>query len=163
MSRFRSPATASAIIPLDRVRELSARGADWKRIPAEIDPRQVRIVALDLPTSWMLLYGSKNDFSGRMLAAINGMMLDMLTAIAHKDHEDQRRRQTEAQTKAAGKYPGRPEDTKRNAATADCRAVVKFPTSTKPVSALSRPAALKTDMRAIFNKSSGAPYIDNAE
>ena len=45
------------------------------------------------------------------------MMLDMLAAIARKDYEDRRRRQAEGQAKAqaAGKYQGRPEDTKRNA------------------------------------------------
>lgn len=48
------------------------------------------------------------------------MMLDMLAAIARKDYEDRRRRQAEGQAKAkaAGKYHGRPEDTKRNASIA---------------------------------------------
>jgi DNA invertase Pin-like site-specific DNA recombinase len=70
----------------------------------------------DLPTSWMLLNGSKDDFSGRMLGAINGMMLDMLAAIARKDYEDRRRRQAEGQAKAqaAGKYQGRAENVERN-------------------------------------------------
>ena len=65
--------------------------------------------------------GSGDDFNGRMLAAINGMMLDMLAAIARKDYEDRRRRQAEgiAKVKAAGGYTGRPEDTKRNAGIAD--------------------------------------------
>jgi DNA invertase Pin-like site-specific DNA recombinase len=103
---------------VDRLSRLT--DADWKRLRAEVDARQVRIVALDLPTSWMLLNGSKDDFSGRMLSAINGMMLDMLAAIARKDYEDRRRRQAEGQAKAkaAGKYKGRAEDTKRNGAIA---------------------------------------------
>ena len=99
---------------VDRLSRLT--DADWKRLRAEIDAKQVRIVALDLPTSWMLLNGAKDDFNARMLSAINGMMLDMLAAIARKDYEDRRRRQAEGQAKAkaAGKYRGRPEDTKRN-------------------------------------------------
>lgn len=53
-----------------------------------------------------------------MLDAINGMMLDMLAAIARKDYEDRRRRQTQGieKAKAAGAYKGRPEDTEKNAA-----------------------------------------------
>ena len=52
--------------------------------------------------------------------ALNGMMLDMLAAVARKDYEDRRRRQREGQTraKAAGAYKGRPEDVVRNAAIA---------------------------------------------
>ena len=51
-----------------------------------------------------------------MLAAVNGMLLDMLAAIARKDYENRRRRQAEgtAKAKAAGRYRGRPEDHKRN-------------------------------------------------
>ncbi len=53
-----------------------------------------------------------------MLDAINGMMLDMLAAIARKDYEDRRRRQTQGieKAKASGAYKGRPEDAERNAA-----------------------------------------------
>jgi DNA invertase Pin-like site-specific DNA recombinase len=51
-----------------------------------------------------------------MFAAVNGMLLDMLAAVARKDYEDRRRRQVQgiAKAKAAGTYRGRPEDTARN-------------------------------------------------
>ena len=51
-----------------------------------------------------------------MFEAINAMLLDMLAAVARKDYEDRRRRQSEGQAKAkaAGAYKGRPEDVKRN-------------------------------------------------
>jgi DNA invertase Pin-like site-specific DNA recombinase len=112
------PGDVLLVEQVDRLSRLT--DADWRRLRAEIDAKQVRVVALDLPTSWMLLGGSKDDFSGRMLSALNGMMLDMLAAIARKDYDDRRRRQTEGQAKAkaAGTYKGRPEDTKRNAAIA---------------------------------------------
>jgi DNA invertase Pin-like site-specific DNA recombinase len=72
-------------------------------------------VALDLPTSYQLA-NSGDDFTSRMLDAINGMMLDMLAAIARKDYEDRRRRQRQGidAAKADGRYRGRPEDGKRN-------------------------------------------------
>lgn len=108
------PGDVLLVEQVDRLSRLTE--ADWKRLRTEIDTRQVRVAALDLPTSWMLLDGAKDDFSGRMLSAVNGMMLDMLAAIARKDYEDRRRRQAEGQAKAKaeGKYRGRPEDTERN-------------------------------------------------
>ena len=110
----------------DRVTVLADGGADGFEIgdavtlagKAEIARRRLRVVALDLPTSWQMLEASRDDIHGRMLEAINGMMLDMLAAIARKDYEDRRRRQAQgvANAKAEGRYRGRPEDTKRNAA-----------------------------------------------
>ena len=56
-----------------------------------------------------------------MFDAINGMLLDMLAAIARKDYTDRRRRQAQgiAKAKDEGRYKGRPEDTERNAGIAD--------------------------------------------
>ena len=50
-----------------------------------------------------------DNFTQRMLVAINSMMLDMLAAVARKDYEDRRRRQAEGIEKAKkiGKYKGR--------------------------------------------------------
>jgi DNA invertase Pin-like site-specific DNA recombinase len=102
---------------VDRLSRLT--DADWRRLRTEMEARQVRVVALDLPTSWMLTT-TADDFTSRMFAAVNGMMLDMLAAVARKDYEDRRRRQAEGQAKAkaAGVYKGRKEDTARNAAIA---------------------------------------------
>jgi DNA invertase Pin-like site-specific DNA recombinase len=102
---------------VDRLSRLTE--ADWKRLRAELEARQVRVVAMDLPTSWMLASAS-DEFTSRMFGAVNSMMLDVLAAVARKDYEDRRRRQAEGQAKAkaAGLYKGRPEDTTRNAAIA---------------------------------------------
>ena len=101
---------------VDRLSRLNA--SDWERLKSEILSRQVKVVALDLPTSWMLASADENEIQSRILSAINGMMLDMLAAIARKDYEDRRRRQAQgiAKAKAEKVYKGRPEDTKRNAA-----------------------------------------------
>jgi DNA invertase Pin-like site-specific DNA recombinase len=98
---------------VDRLSRLTS--PDWIKLRAEIDTRQVRIVALDLPTSWSLALPVA-DFTGRMFAAVNNMMLDVLAAVARKDYEDRRRRQFEgtARAKAAGLYKGRPANKVRN-------------------------------------------------
>lgn len=102
------------VLLIEQVDRLSRLGeSDWRKLRAELDAKQIRIVALDLPTSWML--ASADEFTSRMFAAINGMMLDMLAAVARKDYTDRRRRQAEGQAKAKadGKYHGRPEDSAR--------------------------------------------------
>ena len=66
-------------------------------------------MSLDLPTSHQFAVNS-DEFTERMLSAINDLMLDMLAAIARKDYEDRRRRQIEGiiKAKSEGKYRGRP-------------------------------------------------------
>jgi len=99
---------------VDRLSRLTA--ADWERLKADMTARRVRVVALDLPTSWTMATNASDEFTGRMFEAINGMLLDMLAAVARKDYDDRRRRQAQGQAKAKaeGKYKGRPEDTGRN-------------------------------------------------
>lgn len=108
------PGDVLLIEQVDRLSRLT--DADWKKLRATLEARELRVVAMDLPTSWMLAAAS-DDFTARMFAAVNGMMLDMLAAVARKDYEDRRRRQAEGQAKAkaAGLYKGRPEDRERNA------------------------------------------------
>jgi hypothetical protein len=43
-----------------------------------------------------------DDFTAGMFDAINGMMLDVLAAVARKDYDDRRRRQAQGQAKAEG-------------------------------------------------------------
>jgi len=110
------PGDILLIEQVDRLSRLNA--ADWEMLRTEIRQRQVKVVALDLPTSWQLASANGDDFTARMAEAINGMLLDMLAAIARKDYEDRRRRQAQgiAKAKDEGKYAGRPEDRERNAA-----------------------------------------------
>jgi DNA invertase Pin-like site-specific DNA recombinase len=110
------PGDVLLVEQVDRLSRLNA--TDWEKLKAAIGAKRVRVVALDLPTSHQLIQTSGDEFSTRMLDAINGMMLDMLAAIARKDYEDRRRRQTQGieKAKAAGTYRGRPENKERNAA-----------------------------------------------
>lgn len=116
------PGDVLLIEQVDRLSRLT--NDDWCKLRNDIEQRGVSIVALDLPTSWMLLdNGASGEFMGRMLAAINGMLLDMLAAVARKDYEDRRRRQDQgiAKAKAQGRYAGRALDTEKRA---DIRAML---------------------------------------
>ncbi|MGE0148948.1 MAG: recombinase family protein [Parvibaculaceae bacterium] len=101
---------------VDRLSRLNA--ADWDKLKAELAAREVRVVALDLPTSWVMATAQRDELTSRMFDAINSMMLDMLAAVARKDYDDRRRRQAQgiAKAKTEGRYRGRPEDTERNKA-----------------------------------------------
>ncbi len=114
--RLLADCRAGDVLLIEQVDRLSRlTEADWRQLRAEIDAKQVRIVALDLPTSWSLAKAD-DEFTGRMLSAVNGMLLDMLAAVARKDYDDRRRRQAEgtAKARATGLYKGRVEDRKRN-------------------------------------------------
>jgi DNA invertase Pin-like site-specific DNA recombinase len=99
---------------VDRLSRLTQ--GDWEKLKAELQAKHIRVVALDLPTSW-LMAAKADEFTGRMFEAINSMLLDMLAAVARKDYDDRRRRQAQGQAKAKaeGRYKGRLEDIARNA------------------------------------------------
>lgn len=110
-----SPGDVLLIEQVDRLSRLNA--TDWEHLKAQLQQKQVRVVALDLPTSWQLASAERDELMQRVLTALNGMMLDMLAAIARKDYEDRRRRTRQGieRAKSEGKYRGRPEDVERNA------------------------------------------------
>ena len=81
------PGDALLVGQVDRLSRLTS--PDWLRLRGLIDAKQV--VALDLPTPWSLL-APVNEFTGRMFAAVNAMMLDVLAAAERKDYEHRRRR-----------------------------------------------------------------------
>lgn len=100
---------------VDRLSRLDTE--DWDALKHELQVRKVRVVALDLPTSWMMT-SATNEITARMMDALNSMMMDMLAAIARKDYIDRRRRQQQGieKLKADGGYKGRKEDVQRNTA-----------------------------------------------
>lgn len=106
------------ILLIEQVDRLSRLNADdWAKLKSELQSRRVRVVALDLPTSWIMA-ANADDITGRMMDALNAMMLDVMAAIARKDYDDRRRRQAQgiAKLKKAGGYRGRKPNDQRNAA-----------------------------------------------
>ena len=106
------PGDILLIEAIDRLSRLP--GDEWQMLRNDIESKGLRIVALDLPTSHAAMQPTQgDDFTSRMLDAINRMMLDMMAAIARKDYEQRRQRQAQGIIKAqqAGRYKGRPKDT----------------------------------------------------
>lgn len=109
------PGDVILIEQVDRLSRLDDAG--WETLRKQIADKQLAVVSLDLPTSHLALASTvSDDFTRSMLKAVNGMMLDMLAAIARKDYEDRRRRQAEGirKAKAEGKYRGRVADAQKH-------------------------------------------------
>jgi DNA invertase Pin-like site-specific DNA recombinase len=117
--RLLDDAAPGDIILIEQVDRLSRLDEEcWLKLKHLIQEKHLVVVSLDLPTSHMALTaGASDEFTQAMLKAINGMMLDMLAAIARKDYQDRRRRQEEGITKAkaVGKFRGRQADLKMHA------------------------------------------------
>nr|WP_067297143.1 recombinase family protein [Marinobacterium profundum] len=105
------PGDVMLLESIDRLTRLPE--TEWRALKAAIDAKGLRLVALDLPTSHQGMQDTAGDeFTSRMLAAVNGMMIEMMAAIARKDYEQRRERQAQgiAKAKADGLYRGRPVD-----------------------------------------------------
>lgn len=100
---------------VDRLSRLNAQ--DWETLKLRLGEKRIRIVSLDLPTSWMAASPNLDESTQGLLDAVNRMLLDMLAVVARKDYTDRRRRQAQgiAQAKERGQYRGRQADTERHA------------------------------------------------
>ncbi|EBK4003617.1 serine recombinase [Salmonella enterica] len=118
LTRMLSDMESGDVILIEQVDRLSRlNDAGWEILRKEITDKRLSVVSLDLPTSHMALTNAvSDDFTRSMLKAVNGMMLDMLAAIARKDYEDRRRRQAEgiSKAKAEGRYRGRVADRQKH-------------------------------------------------
>lgn len=93
---------------VDRLSRLSE--SDWNKLRGLLKSKGIRVVALDLPTSYGALKatGDAESFEGRMLAAVGDMMLDMLAAVARKDLDDRKRRAAEGVARRKAADEGKP-------------------------------------------------------
>lgn len=108
------------IILIEQVDRLSRlNDDDWCTLRNMLNDKQLKVVSLDLPTSEITLlpdHKFSDTFTNAIVNALNGMMLDVLAAIARKDYQDRRRRQKEGieAAKQKGKYRGRQANIERH-------------------------------------------------
>lgn len=120
--RLIEDAHAGDVLLVEQVDRLSRLNTeDWEALKLKLNGKRLRVVALDLPTSWMGADATRDDATQAMLDAVNRMLLDMLAVVARKDYTDRRRRQAQGIAKAqqAGLYRGRRADAGRHAAIAE--------------------------------------------
>lgn len=122
LMRLIDDASTGDILLVEQVDRLSRLNAqDWETLKLKLGEKRIRVVALDLPTSWMGAKVDLDETTQALLDAVNRMLLDMLAAVARKDYTDRRRRQAQGieKAKTAGLYRGRKADTERHSAIAD--------------------------------------------
>ncbi|MNM65671.1 putative transposon Tn552 DNA-invertase bin3 [compost metagenome] len=103
------------ILLVEQVNRLSRlKDSDWLSLKKSLNEKNIKVIALDLPTSWMM--SRSDEFTESMFAALNNMMMDMLAAVARKDYLTRRNRAAQGVEKAkkANKYKGRTENKERN-------------------------------------------------
>lgn len=116
--RLLADATPGDVLLIEQVDRLSRLNAkDWEELKALLGAKRVRVVALDLPTSWGGATAVADEATQGLLDAVNRMLLDVLAVVARKDYTDRRRRQSQgiAAAKTAGLYRGRKADEGRHA------------------------------------------------
>lgn len=96
---------------IDRLIRLS--NSDWMTLKKEIEQRELRIVSLDVPTSWQALSDKDpshaDPITREVITAINNMLIDLVAAISDKDWLSRRQRQKHGIERAhtLGKYRGK--------------------------------------------------------
>ncbi|CEE92769.1 Resolvase (fragment) [Xenorhabdus nematophila str. Anatoliense] len=96
------------ILLVEQIDRLS--NSDWMTLKKQIEQHELRIVSLDVPTSWQAL--SDKDLSEfdpitrAVVIAINSMLIDLMAAMSHKDWLSRRQRQKQGIERAhtLGKY-----------------------------------------------------------
>ena len=103
---------------IDRLTRLS--NSDWITLKKQIEQHELRIVSLDVPTSWQALSDkepSQSDSITRIvITAINNMLIDLMSAMSHKDWLSRRQRQKQGIERAhtLGEYRGKQADQERH-------------------------------------------------
>jgi DNA invertase Pin-like site-specific DNA recombinase len=80
---------------IDRLTSLS--NSDWMTLKKQIEQHELRIVSLDVPTSWQALSdkdpSQADPITRAVITAINNMLIDLMAAMSHKDWLSRRQRQ----------------------------------------------------------------------
>jgi len=108
------PGDVLLVEQVDRLSRL--KQDDWDALKAHLASKRIRVVALDLPTSWDAARVTTDETTQALLDAVNRMLLDVLAVVARKDYEDRRRRQAQgiAKATAEGRFKGKQPDLERH-------------------------------------------------
>ncbi len=83
---------------IDRLTRLS--NSDWMTLKKQIEQHELRIIRLDVPTSWQTLSdkdpSQADPITCAVISAINNMLIDLMAAMSHKVWLSRRQRQNRA-------------------------------------------------------------------
>lgn len=121
LSRLLNDSQKNDILLVEQIDRLTRlNNADWLKLKKQIEHHELRIVSLDVPTSWQALNetdSSQTDpITRAVISAINTMLIDLMAAMSHKDWISRRERQKQGieRAQAHGKYRGKQADEERH-------------------------------------------------
>ncbi len=82
---------------IDRLSRLN--NSDWEELKRMLQEKDLRIVAMNIPTTWQQA-NTNNEFENRLFSAINNVIIEILAASARRDYEQRRERQAQGIEKA---------------------------------------------------------------
>lgn len=103
---------------IDHLTRLS--NGDWMTLKKQIEQHELRIVSLDVPTSWQSLSdkdpSQADPITRAVITATNHMLSDLMAAMSHKDWLSRRQRQKQRIERAhsLGNYRGKQADQERH-------------------------------------------------
>ena len=103
---------------IDRLTRLS--NSDWMTLKKKIEHHELRIVSLDVSTSWQALSdkdpSQADPITRAVITAINSLLIDLMATMSHKDWLSRRQRQKQGIERAhtQGKYRGKQADQERH-------------------------------------------------
>lgn len=153
LSRLINDAQENDIIlieSIDRLTRLTQK--DWQTLKLTIEQKRLKIVAIDLPTSHMVLNSEVGDPTTQgIMTAVNCMLIDILATMASKDYETRRQRceQGIAKAKKEGRFTGRRENVERNNSIMEMLSKGMSYTSIQQVSGASRVTISKLKKRLV--------------
>ena len=106
------PGDTLLVESIDRLSRLA--NEDWEKLKRMISENGINIVAIDLPTTYMVL--GNDELTSSIMRAINVLIIDILAAVARKDYVMRRQRQAQGivKGKKEGKYRGRRPNTEKH-------------------------------------------------
>lgn len=107
-----APGDAIVIESIDRLTRLNE--SDWQTLKSKLSEKQIRIIAIDVPTTHSLV-DTNDEITGAIMRLLNNLIIDLMAIFARKDYElrKERQRQGVQKAKALGKYKGRPRNKER--------------------------------------------------
>ena len=85
------PGDTLLVESIDRLSRLA--NEDWEKLKRMISENGINIVAIDLPTTYMVL--GNDELTSSIMRAINLLSIDILAAVARKDYVMRRQRQAQ--------------------------------------------------------------------
>ena len=85
------PGDTLLVESIDRLSRLA--NEDWEKLKRMISENGINIVAIDLPTTYMVL--GNDELTASIMRAINVLIIDILAAVARKDYVMRRQRQAQ--------------------------------------------------------------------